>query len=75
MSEKVHARVSDDGEEPWLGIGPAMAGEASKGFHLGLLHGILGIVIVADQPAGKVVRGRDMALHVSPEPFFRWPVK
>jgi hypothetical protein len=53
-------RVADDGEQPGAGVGAVEAVEKLQRPQDGGLQHVLGVRIVAGQPAGQIVRGVEM---------------
>jgi len=52
----VESSVTDNGEQPRSRIVSPDAIDRPKRLHEGLLHDILGVLLIADQPSGEVVR-------------------
>ena len=55
--------IADDGEQPGSAVSAAEAVEGTMRPQAGVLHGILRIVWVAQQPAGKIIGGVQMGQH------------
>jgi hypothetical protein len=55
--------VAHDSEQPATAVSTSEAVEKAKGFEICILYDVLGVVLVAQQPAGKVVGGVEVRKH------------
>ncbi len=54
------ANISQDRHQPGLAVSAPKTGKGLVRAQVSLLHGILGILVVTQEPAGQIVRGIEM---------------
>ncbi len=54
------ANISYNRHKPRLAIAAAKAGEGFVSAHISFLHGVFGILVVTQEPAGEIIGGIEM---------------